>query len=83
MNKCTEVVRLHLDEELKQTIEALAVREGRAVSEWIRVRLRLLVYGLARGESLMPEDPLSEGRRDTRGGKCPRQDAGRGADEGR
>jgi Ribbon-helix-helix protein, copG family len=62
MNKCTEVVRLHLDEELKGTIEALAVREGRAVSEWIRERLRLLVYGLAHERSLEPQSKGSEGR---------------------
>jgi hypothetical protein len=50
--KCTEVIRLHLDEELKVLIEELADREERAVSEWIRYRLRGLIYGLAHEASL-------------------------------
>lgn len=65
MNRCTEVIRLHLDEELKVLIEELAHREERAVSEWIRVRLRGLIYGLAHEASLVRvrrESRAGEGR---------------------
>jgi hypothetical protein len=62
MNRCTEVIRLHLDEELKALIEELAHREERAVSEWIRVRLRVLIYGLAHEARLSQGEARVKGR---------------------
>lgn len=48
-DKIDAVVSLHLDEPLKLAIQDLAMADDRAVSEWIRIQLRMVVKMHAQG----------------------------------
>lgn len=43
--KALETITLHLPETLKRDVQDLALAEDRAVGEWIRHHLTLIVYG--------------------------------------
>jgi hypothetical protein len=43
MDKAVERIQLHLGESLKQAIQDAAMEDDRAVSEWIRHQLSLLL----------------------------------------
>lgn len=43
--KALETITLHLPESLKRDLQDLALAEDRAVGEWIRHHLNLIVYG--------------------------------------
>lgn len=43
--KALETITLHLPESLKRDLQDLALAEDRAVGEWIRHHLALIVYG--------------------------------------
>lgn len=43
--KSLETITLHLPESLKRDLQDLALADDRAVGEWIRHHLALIVYG--------------------------------------
>ena len=45
MEKSIETITLHLPESLKRDLQDLALAEDRAVGEWIRHHLAMIVYG--------------------------------------
>ena len=45
MEKAIETITLHLPESLKRDLQDLALADDRAVGEWIRHHLALIVYG--------------------------------------
>lgn len=45
MEKAVETITLHLPESLKRDLQDLALAEDRAVGEWVRHHLTLIVYG--------------------------------------
>lgn len=45
MEKSIETITLHLPESLKRDLQDLALADDRAVGEWIRHHLTMIVYG--------------------------------------
>lgn len=45
MEKAIETITLHIPESLKRDLQDLALADDRAVGEWIRHHLALIVYG--------------------------------------
>lgn len=45
MEKAIETITLHLPESLKRDLQDLVLADDRAVGEWIRHHLALIVYG--------------------------------------
>jgi hypothetical protein len=45
MEKAIETITLHLPESLKRDLQDLALADDRAVGEWIRHHLTMIVYG--------------------------------------
>lgn len=43
--KALETITLHVPESLKRDLQDLALAEDRAVGEWVRHHLALIVYG--------------------------------------
>lgn len=43
--KALETITLHVPESLKRDLQDLAMAEDRAVGEWVRHHLTLIVYG--------------------------------------
>lgn len=43
--KALETITLHVPESLKRDLQDLALAEDRAVGEWVRHHLTLIVYG--------------------------------------
>ncbi len=62
MDKCLDEIKLHLPEEMKRTIQDLAMEDDRKVSEWIRHQLQLIIQFRQSGIVLMklPEKASGE-----------------------
>ena len=45
MEKAIETITLHIPESLKRDLQDLALADDRAVGEWIRHHLAMIVYG--------------------------------------